>query len=76
VRTAAEVRERGKGRTIAADFTPKRIVFAILLKDGARLTPQTLFPFSEVTLAHTARTMERCGVTVEVIGIDAARAAV
>jgi uncharacterized protein (TIGR04141 family) len=70
-RFAAEVCERGKGRIVAEDFTPKKIVFAILLKDGERLTPETLFPFSQVTLAHTARTLERRGVAVEVIGINA-----
>ncbi len=70
-RFAAEVRERGKDRTVAEDFTPKKIVFAILLKDGEQLTPETLFPFSRVTLAHTARTLERRGMDVEVIGINA-----
>jgi uncharacterized protein (TIGR04141 family) len=69
-RFVAEVRKRGKGRTVPLDFTPKKIVFAILLKDGERLTPETLFPFSQVTLAHTARTLERRGIAVEVIGIN------
>jgi menaquinone-dependent protoporphyrinogen IX oxidase len=69
-RFAAEVQERGKGRTVPLDFTPKKIVFAILLKDGELLTPETLFPFSHVTLAHTARTLERRGIAVEVIGIN------
>lgn len=44
-RFASEVRKRGRGRTVATDFTPKKIVFAILLKDGELLTPDTLFPF-------------------------------
>jgi uncharacterized protein (TIGR04141 family) len=56
---------------VPLDFIPKKIVFAILLKDGEMLTPETLFPFSQVTLAHTARTLERRGVAVEVIGIKA-----
>ncbi|WP_409470647.1 DUF6119 family protein [Streptomyces sp. HC307] len=44
-------------------------VFAILLKDGTDLTADTLFPFSQVTLVQTARTLEPWGVQVEVIGI-------
>lgn len=71
-RFVAAVRHYGNGRTVPEDFTPKKIVYAILLKDGERLTPDTLFPFSQVTLAHTARTLEAMGVSVEVIGIDAA----
>jgi len=70
-RFTAAVREYGRGRTVPEDFTPKKIVFAILLKDGEHLSPETLFPFSQVTLAHTARTLERQGIAVEVIGINA-----
>lgn len=69
-RFAEAVREYGNGRRLPADFTPKKVVFAVLLRDGARLTPQTLFPFSQVTLAHTARTLEAQGIAVEVIGIS------
>jgi uncharacterized protein (TIGR04141 family) len=36
------------------------------------LTPDTLFPFSQVTLAHAARTLHAYQVEVEVIGIPAA----
>jgi uncharacterized protein (TIGR04141 family) len=71
-RFAAAVREYGKGRIIREDFVPKKIVFAILLKDGQRLTPDTLFPFSQVTLASTARILEAQGIAVEVTGIPAA----
>jgi hypothetical protein len=43
-----------------------------LLKNGEKLTPDTLFPFSQVTLASTARELEsRYQIPVEVIGIDA-----
>lgn len=69
---AAAVREYGKGRVIGDDFEPKKIVFAILLKDGEQLTPGTLFPFSQVTLASAARTLQAQGVDVEVTGISAA----
>ncbi|MFG2362545.1 DUF6119 family protein [Streptomyces mirabilis] len=51
------------------DFRPSKVVFAILLKDGTDLTADTLFPFSQVTLVQTARTLEAWGVEVEVVGI-------
>lgn len=68
---AAQVAAAGRGRTIPPDFTPKKVVFAILLKDGQELTPDTLFPFSQVTLAHTARILRSHQIDVEVIGIRA-----
>jgi uncharacterized protein (TIGR04141 family) len=69
---SARVAETGHGRTIPPDFTPKKVVFAILLKKGKELTPDTLFPFSQVTLAETARILRSYGVDVEVIGIRGA----
>ena len=47
----AKVRAPPKGRDLPADFQPKKVIFAILLKNGEKLTPDTLFPFSQVTLA-------------------------
>jgi type I restriction-modification system DNA methylase subunit len=42
----------------------------------ARASPPTpLFPFSQVTLAHAARTLETWGVHIEVVGITSAPAA-
>lgn len=70
---AAKVRAAGRGRTVPEDFTPKKIVFGILLRDGHELTPDTLFPFSQVTLAHTARILHSHQIEVEVIGITAHR---
>jgi uncharacterized protein (TIGR04141 family) len=65
------VRERTGGRrALPDDFVPRRVVFAIHLKRGTRLTPDTLYAFSQVTLAHTVRTLEQWGVAVEVVGID------
>lgn len=62
--------EESKGKHVLPDdFMPRRVVFAILLKHGTVLTPDTLFPFSQVTLAQAARTLELWGVTVEVVGI-------
>lgn len=52
-----------------AFFTPRRVVFATKLGNGATLTPETLFPFSQITLAQSARALEQAGISVEVIGI-------
>ncbi|WP_369168921.1 DUF6119 family protein [Streptomyces sp. R28] len=64
------VREKSGGsRCLPDDFIPRRLVFAIHLKRGTELTPETLFAFSQVTLAQTVKTLGQWGVTVEVIGI-------
>ncbi len=68
----AKVLGHPKGRNLPADFIPKKVIFGILLKDGEPITVDTLFPFSQVTLAHTATELQtRHQVTVEVIGIGA-----
>jgi uncharacterized protein (TIGR04141 family) len=54
----AKVHAHPKGRDLPADFQPKKVIFAILLKNGENLTADTLFPFSQVTLASTARELE------------------
>ncbi|MCZ0989531.1 TIGR04141 family sporadically distributed protein [Streptomyces diastatochromogenes] len=67
---ARVVRERSGGRRrLPENFVPRRLVFAIHLKRGTELTPDTLFAFSQVTLAQTVKTLQQWGVTVEVIGI-------
>jgi hypothetical protein len=43
-----------------------------LLENGKDLTPETLFPFSQATLAHAPRILGMYGIVVEVIGIPAA----
>jgi uncharacterized protein (TIGR04141 family) len=69
-RFVAKVKRLGKGRTIRPDFIPAKVVFAILLKKGERLTAATLFPFSQVTLAHASRILQSHQIDVEVIGIE------
>jgi uncharacterized protein (TIGR04141 family) len=68
---ADSVLEHGKGRVLPRDFIPEKIVFAILLKHGEALTSDTLFPFSQVTLAYTARALQAQGIDVEVARINA-----
>jgi uncharacterized protein (TIGR04141 family) len=60
------------GRELPADFRPAKVVFAIMLGSGKQLTADTLFAFSQVTLAHAARVLRGYGIDVEVIGIPAA----
>ena len=57
---------------LPADFKPTKVVYAILLENGKQLTPDTLFPFSQATLAHAARILGTYGIDVEVVGIPAA----
>jgi uncharacterized protein (TIGR04141 family) len=67
---ASKVAAVGRGRTVAEDFTPKKVVYAILLKQGEELRPDTLFPFSQVTLAHAARILRSHQIDVEITGIS------
>jgi uncharacterized protein (TIGR04141 family) len=46
-------------------------VYAILLPKGKQLRPDTLFPFSQATLAHAARILGTYGISVEIVGIPA-----
>lgn len=69
-RFAQKVAAARQGHGLPEDFRPSKVVFAILLKDGTELTADTLFPFSQVTLVQTARTLEAWGVQVEVVGIS------
>ncbi|WP_051760598.1 TIGR04141 family sporadically distributed protein [Herbidospora cretacea] len=57
------------GRVLPAGFQPKKVVLGILLKDGAELTADTLFPFAQVALLHTATVLRSWGVEIEVVGI-------
>jgi hypothetical protein len=41
------------------------------MENGTELSIDTLYPFSQVTLAHVARVLGTYGIDVEVIGIPA-----
>jgi uncharacterized protein (TIGR04141 family) len=71
-RFVATVAALPRGRTLPADFKPGKVVYAILLENGRHLTPDTLFPFSQATLAHAARILGTYGIDVEVSAIPAA----
>jgi uncharacterized protein (TIGR04141 family) len=61
----------GGRRTIPDDFTPKKIIFAILPARNAPLTPETLQPFAVIALTKAAEILHGLGIEVEVIGIGA-----
>ncbi|WP_416978788.1 TIGR04141 family sporadically distributed protein [Streptomyces sp. T028] len=67
--TAKVARLSGGKILLPDDFTPKRIVLAVLLKNRENLTPESVFGFSQITIAQTAKALAVRGVTVEVIGI-------
>lgn len=69
---AVEVARLGRGRVLPYGFTPKKVVFAILMDNGKELSPDILFPFSQVTLAHAAKILGTYGIEVEVLGIPTA----
>ncbi|MGW7277880.1 TIGR04141 family sporadically distributed protein [Streptomyces sp. NPDC054844] len=65
---AAKVLKESNGKhTLPEDFTPQRVVLAILLKNGEKVTPESIFGFSQITVAQTAKALAARGVTVEVI---------
>ncbi|MFI9599960.1 TIGR04141 family sporadically distributed protein [Streptomyces sp. NPDC052043] len=67
---AAKVLKESEGKhTLSEDFTPQRVVLAILLKNREELTPESIFGFSQITVAQTAKALAARGVTVEVVGI-------
>ncbi|HZC25416.1 MAG TPA: DUF6119 family protein, partial [Actinopolymorphaceae bacterium] len=67
----AQVKKLDGSWPISAEFEPTRLVFAILLKAGTPLGPDTLFPFAQVALVQVERTLRTLyDVDVEVIGID------
>jgi len=69
---ASAVAALPRGRVLPDDFRPRKVVYAILLENGKELSADTLFPFSQASLAHAARTLGMYDIDVEVIGIPAA----
>jgi uncharacterized protein (TIGR04141 family) len=69
-RFAARVAEvSGGARVLPEDYTPRRVVLAMLLKKPGNLTPASVFAFSQITIAQTAKALAARGVTVEAVGI-------
>jgi uncharacterized protein (TIGR04141 family) len=68
------VKEVGNGRQLPPSFRPTRVVFALRLDPGHRLTPEALFPFAQAALAQTADELRERQVRLEVVRIDAVAA--
>ncbi|TXS71317.1 TIGR04141 family sporadically distributed protein [Streptomyces sp. sk2.1] len=66
---AKVARISGGGRVLPDDFTPRRIILAMLLKNRESLTPDSVFGFSQITISQTAKALAARGVAVEVVGI-------
>ncbi|MFZ3493978.1 TIGR04141 family sporadically distributed protein [Streptomyces sp. 5.8] len=67
--TAKAARLSGGSCMLPENFTPKRIILAMLLKNRENLTAESVFGFSQITIAQTAKALAARGVSVEVIGI-------
>lgn len=67
--TAKVGRLSGGALVLPEDYTPRRIVLAMQLKNRDGLTPESVFGFSQITMAQTAKALAARGVTVEVVDI-------
>ncbi|PVC95184.1 TIGR04141 family sporadically distributed protein [Streptomyces sp. CS147] len=67
--TAKVARLSGGKRVLPKDFTPTRVVLAMQLRNREQLTPDSIFGFSQITLAQTAKALAARGVAVEAMGI-------
>lgn len=55
--------------SLDASFSSPTLVYAILLKDGVPLTPDTLFAFAKVSLLHAATALQGMGARLEIVSI-------
>ncbi|NBE95088.1 hypothetical protein FE391_18685 [Nonomuraea sp. KC401] len=67
---SAAVREHGRNRLLSDDSFPWKVVFALAGEVGKVLTPESLFPFSQITLVQASRAIRSLGVVTEMIGIE------
>jgi uncharacterized protein (TIGR04141 family) len=63
------VREQDPSHPISDDFVPSKVVYAISLKSGKRLTTENLFTFSQMALLQAARSLRAQGIEVAVADI-------
>ncbi|MFI6498905.1 DUF6119 family protein [Nonomuraea typhae] len=65
-----KVDELAPGHPLDRTFRSLTLVYGILLKDGALLTPDSLFAFAKVSLLHAVTALEGMGVRVEIVSIS------
>ncbi|HET6482313.1 MAG TPA: DUF6119 family protein [Actinoplanes sp.] len=68
-RLVDQVRAERPEHPIDTTFRPRKVVFAIALGAGKRLTVDTLFTFSQVALYRTVRRLRGDNIDVEVVSI-------
>ncbi len=64
-----EVHAQYPDHRLGLDFKPWKVVYAIALKDGRKLTPENMFTFAQVALYRAVKTLRNEKVAVEVIAI-------
>jgi uncharacterized protein (TIGR04141 family) len=68
-RLVAHVHAEQPGHPIDTTFRPRKVVYAIALGAGKRLTVDTLFTFSQVVLYRVVRRLRGDNIDVEVVSI-------
>lgn len=63
------VRERKPQQAIGDDFTPRKVVYAISLKNGKPISVENLFTFAQVSLLQAATALRNSGIDVAVVNI-------
>ncbi|MFI6093466.1 DUF6119 family protein [Streptomyces sp. NPDC051218] len=66
----SKVDELAPGHPLDRSLSAPTLVFGILLKDGAELTPESLFAFAKVSLLHTATALQGMGARLEIVSLS------
>ncbi|OPG14247.1 hypothetical protein B1L11_03755 [Microbispora sp. GKU 823] len=64
-----QVRGKDANHPVKDDFMPKKVIFAISLKNGAPLTVENLFTFAQVSLLQATLALRNVGIEVAVVNI-------
>jgi hypothetical protein len=62
--------ELAPGQAIDTSFRTPVLVFGILLKNGVRVTANSLFAFAKISLVHTDTMVEGMGARLEIVSIS------
>lgn len=66
------VARQRRSRLVSANFSPRKVVYAISLASGVPLTVDSLFTVAQVALYKAMKTLRNEGIAVEVINIPTA----
>jgi len=75
LRFDAEAREKFLAKLppdhpVDPSFRSPTVVYGVMLKDGAPLTPTSLFAFAKVSLLHAATALQGMGARLEIVSIS------